>query len=129
MGLPLRFGIRDAEFLLTRDPGDSLDQMRPATYSGDTGSFRLLPSLEIPGAWHIYPELGDFPWLGPGWPGFLAIPQYDQAYGYCYGFAVCRLGRPGSEPAGYAQNLLDMCWPAENDLIASRGARAVEVAA
>jgi hypothetical protein len=114
---------------LTRDAGDSMDQTRPATYSSQTGSFRLLPALEIPDGWYIYPELGDFLWLLPGWPGYLAVPQYDKTYGYCYGLAVYRLDRPGSEPVGYAQNLLDMCWPAERDLIATMNARPAEAAA
>ena len=115
--------------ILTRDAGDSLDQTRPATYAGDLGSYRMLPSLEVPDAWHIYPELADFPWRLASNPGYLAIPQHDPTHGYIYSFAVHRLDPGRSVRVGYAANLLDMCWPVERDLIAIMGARPADLAA
>jgi hypothetical protein len=103
---------------LTRDPGDSMDHARPGIYVSDRGrSYRLLPSLVVPGAWHIYPDAtGELSWLGPLWPGYLAVPQRGGGYG----FAVYRVGLIGDGPVGYGMNLSDICWPAEDDLLRVR---------
>jgi hypothetical protein len=109
---------------LIRDNGDPVDQDRPATYTSDTRrTYRLLPSTETPDAWHIYPSAADFRWLCGD--SYLAVPQYDEEHGNCYGYAVhmVHAGRRSHEPVGYAQNLLDVCEPAEEDLIRTMNRR------
>jgi hypothetical protein len=113
---------------LTRDGASSSkaedDDLRPATYTSDRGwTYRLLPSGDEPGAWRVYPQAsGALAWLGPGWPGYIAVPQRDA----CHGYDVYReaAGAGGTrQPAGYAGNLGDMCWPVELDLLSLMSSR------
>lgn len=108
---------------LTRDDGDSLDQDRPATYISDRGwQYRMLPAGEIAGAWRIWADANDaLRWMSPlSWDHYIAVPQIDPTYGYCFGYEirrVCRRDTARQTVIGYAMNLADMCWPVEDDLV------------
>jgi hypothetical protein len=78
-----------------------------ATWTSRHGMYRMLASLDVPGAWMITP----FVELTGAIPTYHAIPTDHYIY-------EIRCGLDG-DVVGHAENLSDMAWPVEAHLIAS----------